>query len=319
MSTGTGQVQYAGGFFSARSRIPGAFHGLRRRLNGSAPPWPTHRAGPLDDACSGFTHVADRTVASAPLRTRPLDHARGHHYRGPRRLPEPDSHRQAALNLSLGLRHDDLLLFMAPEQSGRTRRKRKPCGWLPRTAALAWRLSHKASGARRRCRLIQRTGETGRWARGRTRTSGLATGGSGAVVGAFSNADSLCNSLHARQRRGSRRAEAGSHCCFPCRGCRISRGRWRTVQRRVGGARQSGGRLALPRGRSHFGNGAVGDAHNEVPSQRTYATASMYKRPSRCAPARRLPRTSRGRVSRRWCRLLHCCGEQASQLSWPAT
>ena len=59
------------------------------------------KAGPLDDACSGFTHVADRTVASAPLRTRPLDHARGHHYQGPRRLPGPDSHRQAALNLSL--------------------------------------------------------------------------------------------------------------------------------------------------------------------------------------------------------------------------
>ncbi len=59
------------------------------------------QAGSLDDACSGFTHVADRTVASAPLRTRPLDHARGHHYRGPRRLPGPDSHRQAILNLSL--------------------------------------------------------------------------------------------------------------------------------------------------------------------------------------------------------------------------
>ena len=67
------------------------------------------RAGPLDDACSGFTHVADRTVASTPLLTRPLDHARGHRYRGPRRLPGPDSHRQAALNLSRGLRHVDLL------------------------------------------------------------------------------------------------------------------------------------------------------------------------------------------------------------------
>jgi hypothetical protein len=121
----TFNAQYAGGFFSARSWIPGAFHGLRRRLNGSAPSWPTQTAGPLDDACSGFTHVADRTVASAPPRTRPLDHARGHHYRGPRPLPGPDSHRQAALNLSLGLRHDDLLLFMAPEQSGRTRRKQK--------------------------------------------------------------------------------------------------------------------------------------------------------------------------------------------------
>src|SRR5215216_1844498 len=66
------------------------------------------QAGPLDDACSGFTHVADRAVAPAPLRTRPLDHARGLHYRGPRHLPGPDSHRQAALNLSL-LRHLVLL------------------------------------------------------------------------------------------------------------------------------------------------------------------------------------------------------------------
>jgi hypothetical protein len=113
-----------------RSWIPGAFHGPCRRLNGSAPSWPTQTAGSLDDACSGFTHVADRTVASAPLRTRPLDHARGHNYRGPRRLPRPDSHRQAALNLSLGLRHDDLPLFMAPEQSGRSRRKQQcaSCG-----------------------------------------------------------------------------------------------------------------------------------------------------------------------------------------------
>jgi hypothetical protein len=38
----------------------------------------------------------------APLRTRPLDHARGHRYQGPGRLPGPDSHRQATLNLSLG-------------------------------------------------------------------------------------------------------------------------------------------------------------------------------------------------------------------------
>jgi hypothetical protein len=78
------------------------------------------QAGPLDDACSGFTRVADRAVASASLRTRPLDHARGHRYRGPGRLPEPDLHRQAALNLSLGYVMTDSFLFMAPEQSGRT-------------------------------------------------------------------------------------------------------------------------------------------------------------------------------------------------------
>jgi hypothetical protein len=61
-----------------------------------------NRDGSLDDAYSGFTHVADRTVAPAPLRTQPLDHARGHHYQGPGHLPGPDSHRQATLNLSLG-------------------------------------------------------------------------------------------------------------------------------------------------------------------------------------------------------------------------
>src|SRR5208282_2875768 len=38
----------------------------------------------------------------APLRTRPLDHARGLCYRGPWRLPGPDSHRLAALSLSIG-------------------------------------------------------------------------------------------------------------------------------------------------------------------------------------------------------------------------
>ena len=45
--------------------------------------------------------VADWPVAPAPLRTPPLDHARGLHYRGPWRLPGPDSHRLAALSLSL--------------------------------------------------------------------------------------------------------------------------------------------------------------------------------------------------------------------------
>jgi hypothetical protein len=77
------------------------------------------RTGLHNDAYSGFTHVADRATASAPLRTRPLDHARGHRYQGPRRLPGPDSHRQAIVNLSL-LRHVVLLFLMAPEQSRRT-------------------------------------------------------------------------------------------------------------------------------------------------------------------------------------------------------
>jgi hypothetical protein len=106
--------------FSARPWTRSASHGLRRARTGSAPTMTRPKAGPLNDACSGFTHVADRTIDPAPLRTRPLDHARGLHYRGPRRLPGPDSHRQAALNLS-PLRHVDLPFFMAPRQSRRTR------------------------------------------------------------------------------------------------------------------------------------------------------------------------------------------------------
>jgi hypothetical protein len=122
----TFNAQYAGGFLSARFWIPGAFRGLRRRLTGSAPSLPARRRS-LDDACSGFTHVADRTVAHAPLRTRPLDHARGHHYRGPGRLPGPDSHRQAAPTLSLGYVMNNSFLFTAPEQSGRTSGRREAC------------------------------------------------------------------------------------------------------------------------------------------------------------------------------------------------
>jgi hypothetical protein len=91
-----------------RRRVP-----QRPLLDQERFPWPSpshNRLGTLflrpktavaNDAYSGFTRVADRAVDPAPLRTRPLDHARGHHYQGPRRLPGPDSHRQAALNLSL--------------------------------------------------------------------------------------------------------------------------------------------------------------------------------------------------------------------------
>ena len=111
-------AHYAGGFFSARSWNQGAFRGLRRTCTGSAPSWaPPDGQGVSIDACSGFTHVADRAVAPAPLRTQPLGHARGLHYRGPRRLPGPDSHRQVALNLSL-LRHAILLFLMARSSLG---------------------------------------------------------------------------------------------------------------------------------------------------------------------------------------------------------
>jgi hypothetical protein len=114
-----------------RRRVP-----QRPLLDQERLPWPSpyhHRLGSLlsrpsaglvDDAYSGFTHVADRAVSPAPLRTRPLDHARGLRYRGPRRLPGPDSHRQAIVNLSL-LRHAVLLFLMAPEQSRRTATNQK--------------------------------------------------------------------------------------------------------------------------------------------------------------------------------------------------
>ena len=53
-----------------------------------------------NDDAAGFTFVADRPVDPVPLRTPPLGDARGLHYRGPWRLPEPDFHRLAALSLS---------------------------------------------------------------------------------------------------------------------------------------------------------------------------------------------------------------------------
>jgi hypothetical protein len=111
--------KYAGGFqrpLLEQERFPWPSPCADRLGTLNDPP----EGGPPNDACSGFTHVADRTIDPAPLRTRPLDHARGLHYRGPRRLPGPDSHRQAALNLS-PLCHVDLPFFMAPRQSRRTR------------------------------------------------------------------------------------------------------------------------------------------------------------------------------------------------------
>jgi hypothetical protein len=56
-------AHYAGGFFDAPSRRQGVFHGLRRRGTGSAPSGPTQGGGYFVDACSGFAHAADRSVA----------------------------------------------------------------------------------------------------------------------------------------------------------------------------------------------------------------------------------------------------------------
>ena len=53
------------------------------------------------NGAAGFTSRYGLISCSTPLRTPPLDDARGPHYRGPWRLPGPDSHRLAALSLSL--------------------------------------------------------------------------------------------------------------------------------------------------------------------------------------------------------------------------
>ena len=90
---------HAGGFLSARSRTTNAFHRLRRDRTGSAPPNPAPRRGRLTTLTQASHMLQTRAVDPAPLRTQPPSHARGHHYRGPRRLPAPNSHRQAALNL----------------------------------------------------------------------------------------------------------------------------------------------------------------------------------------------------------------------------
>jgi hypothetical protein len=113
----TFNAQYAGGFFSARSRIPGAFHGLRRARSGSAPPWPAERVRLTTLAQASLTLQTVRSLrpASHPA-SRPRTGASlpG----GPGHLPGPDPHRQAALNLSLGYVMFDLLSSWRPSSLG---------------------------------------------------------------------------------------------------------------------------------------------------------------------------------------------------------
>ncbi len=124
----------APGYRQARSRTPqargrvGPLQFPRRPSDRSTPPTPEGPSVPAPssqvpslafaDTASGSApscplsgkittlqasrNVADRPVASTPLRRRPLNQPRGLHYRGPWHLPGPDSHRLAIVNLSLG-------------------------------------------------------------------------------------------------------------------------------------------------------------------------------------------------------------------------
>ncbi len=56
--------------------------------------------GECIDAAS-FASCCGPQTCSTPLRRKPLDRRRGFHYRGPWRLPGPDSHRLALVSLAL--------------------------------------------------------------------------------------------------------------------------------------------------------------------------------------------------------------------------
>jgi hypothetical protein len=111
-------VPYAGRFFDDRSRSEIAFHGLRQTSTGSAPPWPARGRGLNDDA-AGFTSCCGLVGCTPPegachsTSTPPFRATPGVSYRGPWRLPGPDSHRLAALNLTPGY------TFSTPSELGR--------------------------------------------------------------------------------------------------------------------------------------------------------------------------------------------------------
>jgi hypothetical protein len=103
---------YAERFLRTRSRLPGAFHGLRPVRAGSAPPWPPQAVN-IDDAAD-FASCCGPARRSTPLRTPPLGDARGLSFQGPWHLPGPDLHRLAALSLSIGF----ALTISAPDLLG---------------------------------------------------------------------------------------------------------------------------------------------------------------------------------------------------------
>jgi hypothetical protein len=97
---------------------------------GSAPPWSAH-AGFSNDA-AGFASCCGPATCSppcrdfvAPLRRRTLTRRREPRYRGPWRLPGPDSHRLATVSLSLGYAIAPSPLF-GVRAAGRTLRPEKP-------------------------------------------------------------------------------------------------------------------------------------------------------------------------------------------------
>jgi hypothetical protein len=142
------RAPYAGGFLGTCSRTPGAFRGLRPRGTGSAPPWP-RLGGNTFSTLQASLHAADRPVVRPltgrfpALRTRVLTRARRVHYRRPWRLCGPDSHRLAALGLSLGylLHHPSGHKARA---TGRT--PRFVCADQPREAHAAFGAGRSPSG-----------------------------------------------------------------------------------------------------------------------------------------------------------------------------
>lgn len=99
-------------------------------------------------------HAADRSVAPpplrgvvAPLRRRDLARRREPCYRGPWRLPGPDSHRLAAVSLSLGYA-SVFLLSLGARTTGRT----KGAETRDHAAALEYSWMRPASKSRRRTR-----------------------------------------------------------------------------------------------------------------------------------------------------------------------
>src|SRR5665213_3420655 len=114
----TFHAPYTGEFFGTRSKIGGAFHGLRPIPTGSALPLscvhrPPHGAASFPGCCGPPN-------CTTPLRTRHFGRARELHYRGPWRLPGPDSHRLVVASLSLGYVMNAPLQSWRPRAAGRT-------------------------------------------------------------------------------------------------------------------------------------------------------------------------------------------------------